>query len=120
MLTTDRTKLVQVLNNVLSNAVKFTDAGSVTIAAQVAAGTLAIRVRDTGRGIDPERLPHIFDRFQTVGSESERHAGTGLGLALSRELLNLLGGSIAVQSTLGQGTEITIQLPGVRLEQGRP
>jgi two-component system, NarL family, sensor histidine kinase BarA len=112
---TDRTKLVQVLNNVLHNAVKFTDTGDIRLTARVDdADEFTLVVRDSGRGIPADRLPHIFDRFSNVGADSQPGAGTGLGLALSRDLLQLLGGSICIASS-PSGTEVTLRLPGVRL-----
>jgi len=118
---TDETKLTQVLNNVLSNAVKFTSRGGVTVSAVVQGDSLRITVQDTGCGIPVDALPVIFDRFSTVrhaGANTE--AGTGLGLSLSRDLMALLGGSIEVASEAGAGTRVTIQLPGVRLAERLP
>ena len=111
---TDRGKLRQILKNFLSNAGKFTDAGSVTITAS--AGTaerpLAIAVTDTGIGIPPGKEEIIFEAFQQAdGSTRRRYGGTGLGLSISRELAHLLDGEIKVQSTLGEGSCFTLLLP---------
>jgi signal transduction histidine kinase/ActR/RegA family two-component response regulator len=111
---TDRGKLRQILKNFLSNAAKFTDAGTVTIT--VGTGTadrpLAITVADTGIGIPPGKEEIIFEAFQQAdGSTRRRYGGTGLGLSISRELAHLLGGEIQVQSTLGEGSRFTLLLP---------
>jgi signal transduction histidine kinase/CheY-like chemotaxis protein len=111
---TDRGKLRQILKNFLSNAAKFTDAGSVSIA--VTPGTnarpLAIAVVDTGIGIAPGKEEIIFEAFQQAdGSTRRRYGGTGLGLSISRELAHLLGGEITVKSTLGEGSRFTLLLP---------
>ncbi|GEM_PF-278091 len=111
---TDRGKLRQILKNFMSNAAKFTDAGTVTIA--VRPGTeerpLAIAVTDTGIGIPPGKEQIIFEAFQQAdGSTRRRYGGTGLGLSISRELAQLLGGGIQVESTLGEGSRFTLLLP---------
>jgi CheY-like chemotaxis protein len=111
---TDRGKLRQILKNFLSNAAKFTETGTVTVA--VAPGPaehpLAIAVVDTGIGIPPGKEEIIFEAFQQAdGSTRRRYGGTGLGLSISRELAHLLGGEIQVQSTLGEGSRFTLLLP---------
>ncbi|MEV5971717.1 HAMP domain-containing protein [Streptomyces sp. NPDC051921] len=123
-LTTDEGRLRQVLRNLLSNALKFTDEGgvSLTIAQtppdEVPAAlrdrrpVLAFRVADTGIGIAPDRLRYIFDAFQQGdGTTAREYAGTGLGLSISREVAALLGGSIEVESTPGKGSSFTFYLP---------
>lgn len=118
---TDGTKFTQVLNNVLSNAVKFTTTGGVTLSARLDDGRLRVTVEDTGCGIPAGELPTIFDRFSTVrqmGSRAE--SGSGLGLSLSRDLMGLLGGSIDIESETGRGTRVTILLPGARLAESQP
>lgn len=111
---TDRGKLRQILKNFLSNAAKFTDAGTVTIA--VTAGSaerpVAIAVSDTGIGIPPGKEEIIFEAFQQAdGSTRRRYGGTGLGLSISRELAKLLGAEITIQSRLGEGSRFTLLLP---------
>jgi signal transduction histidine kinase/CheY-like chemotaxis protein len=111
---TDRGKLRQILKNFLSNAAKFTDTGTVTVA--VTPGTaerpVAIAVSDTGIGIPPGKEEIIFEAFQQAdGSTRRRYGGTGLGLSISRELARLLNAEIAVDSTLGQGSCFTLRLP---------
>lgn len=110
---TDRTKLTQVLNNVLNNAVKFTAEGGVFVTGALQGADLLLRVVDTGPGVPADRMAHLFERFPPGGGTRENE-GSGLGLALSRELMTLLGGSIAVFSEPGQGTQVEIRLPHVQ------
>jgi signal transduction histidine kinase len=110
---TDRVR--QALCGMLDNAVKFTDQGHVILSAERTPGkspTLVIRITDTGVGIAPEMLPHLFEKF-TVGHDTtaSKYGDTGLGLALSLALCKLMGGDIAVQSTVGQGSCFTVTLP---------
>lgn len=111
-LVTDQSRLQQVLKNLLSNAFKFTSAGSVTL--EVSApqgGRLAFSVRDTGIGIPAAQQDIIFEAFrQADGTTSRRYGGTGLGLSISRELARLLGGSIRVESTPGLGSTFTVEI----------
>ena len=109
---TDSLRLRQILLNLLSNAVKFTEQGTVTLAAACAGDQLVFRVRDTGIGIDPSQRSSIFNPFeQADGSMTRRFGGTGLGLAISSRLIGLLGGSISVDSTPGQGSCFEVRLP---------
>lgn len=108
---TDRTKLLQVLNNVLHNAIKFTEFGRVAVSSCPTGDGVLIRVADTGRGIAEEDIARVFSRFNTVGRETEQERGSGLGLALSKSLIGLLGGTITLQSQLGAGTQVEIFLP---------
>ncbi len=99
-------RLRQILTNLAVNAITFTEGGEVRLEAREAAtGALELRVSDTGRGIPPERMATLFDRFQP--SET----GTGLGLSICRDLTSHMGGSIEVQSTPGRGTIFTVTLP---------
>jgi len=119
----DPEKIEAIVSNLLSNAIKFTDAGKVQLTVAREEQSLLIRVRDSGAGIPPENLPHIFDRFYQVDNAANRHAGhlrdtaaapvegTGIGLALTRELVKLLGGEISVTSEPGVGSEFTVRLP---------
>jgi len=101
----------QIIYNLLSNAVKFTpDGGSIEITAAREDGTVRIAVRDTGIGIAPEDQKKIFEEFRQVGRERSRE-GTGLGLTLTKRFVELHGGSIAVQSTPGQGSTFSFTLP---------
>jgi signal transduction histidine kinase len=112
-LKTDRTKLVRVLDNLIGNAVKFTKAGNVTVAAALTPeGAVEIRVRDTGIGIAPDDVGHVFEEFAQVGdSKTGRNAGWGLGLAICRRFVELMDGTIGVESEPHVGTVFTIRLP---------
>ena len=108
----DAQRVRQILINLIGNAVKFTDVGTVRLDATVADGMLSFAVTDTGSGIAPDHLPRLFQEFSQIDSTStRRHGGTGLGLAISRRIARLLGGDIAVQSVPGQGSTFTVTLP---------
>lgn len=110
----DRMKLRQVAINLVNNAIKFTDQGSVDIFFRTLADEPAIEfsVADTGIGIAEEFLPHIFDKFRQIDSTTTRHyAGAGLGLYLVKNFVGILGGSVSVQSKLGEGTTFTVHIP---------
>jgi signal transduction histidine kinase/DNA-binding response OmpR family regulator/ligand-binding sensor domain-containing protein len=113
----DRDKLEKIVTNLLTNAFKFTPAGhrvrmDVALAPPGGANTLRVTIEDTGIGISAENLPHIFERFYQVAGQTNRpYEGTGIGLALVNELVNILKGSIAVVSTEGVGTTFTVTLP---------
>ena len=108
----DGLRLKQVLNNLLSNAVKFTPQGSVTIRGEVAGHTVHIHVDDTGPGIPQGKQQLIFEKFRQGDARvSYQHGGTGLGLALSRALAELMDGSLTVASAPGQGARFTVSLP---------
>jgi signal transduction histidine kinase len=111
--TVDPQKLRQVLVNVISNAVKFTDCGgAVTLACAHEGALVRITVSDTGIGIPADKLEAIFEPFVQVNNElTRRHEGTGLGLAISRDLLRGMHGDLSVASTLGEGSTFTITLP---------
>ncbi len=107
---TDPGKLKTVLRNLLHNAFKFTDHGHVTLGATLdPKHNLAITVSDTGRGIPPEAMQYIFDMFRQVPGAGG--GGVGLGLHLVRRLLNVLGGTVSVESEIGRGTCFTVTLP---------
>lgn len=112
----DPTRLRQVLNNLLSNALKFTGPTGVTWSVDVCDGEdgcgLTARVTDTGPGIAPEKLDRLFTAFdQTDATVARTHGGTGLGLALSRELARAMGGELRVESTVGVGSTFVLSLP---------
>lgn len=109
----DSNRLHQVLTNLLSNAIKFTDTGSIWIDVQESLpDRVVISVGDTGIGIAPETLNHIFDAFyQADQTTTRRHAGTGLGLAITQALVQLMQGSIAVESRTGFGSVFRIEIP---------
>ncbi|MEO9871958.1 tetratricopeptide repeat protein [Ekhidna sp.] len=115
----DREKITTVINNLISNALKFTDPGgkiTINLTKNESIEKVVLTVGDTGVGIAPEHQPLVFDRyFQAVNSISEKtnmsQGGSGLGLALSYEIVNLLDGEISVESKLGEGSEFTVSLP---------
>ena len=111
----DSTRVKQVLLNLLSNAIKFTPAGgSVRLSARRTAGgdTVEISVSDTGIGMRPEDIPVALERFQQVDNQlSRRHAGTGLGLPLSKALVEMHGGKLRIDSAPGRGTTVTVSFP---------
>jgi signal transduction histidine kinase/CheY-like chemotaxis protein/HAMP domain-containing protein len=111
-ITSDLTKCRHILQNLIGNAVKFTDVGKVEINAVQVDGNIRISVTDTGIGIAPEKIPFVFDEFrQADESTTRKYGGTGLGLAIARKYATLLHGSITVESTLGKGSTFTITLP---------
>jgi protein-histidine pros-kinase len=113
-ITLDRSKLVQILYNLVSNALKFTDeGGEVRLAAQLnGLQHLRLTVQDTGIGIAQKDLSKLFEQFRQLDSGSTRRfGGTGLGLALTKRLTELLGGEISVSSEAGRGTSFTVTLP---------
>lgn len=108
----DARRITQILLNLLNNAVKFTDAGSVTLTVRRDGGAIGFAVTDTGIGIAGADLPRLFRRFgQIDGSNSRNHGGTGLGLAISRGLAEAMGGSLAVTSREGAGSTFTLRIP---------
>jgi signal transduction histidine kinase/CheY-like chemotaxis protein len=117
---TDQQRLEQILKNLLSNALKFTEQGEVKLDIRRAADKrLALAVTDTGIGIAADQLQMVFEAFRQAGGTIHRkHGGTGLGLSISRELARLLGGDIQVVSELGRGSTFTVTIPEV-LETAR-
>lgn len=112
----DRTRVLQVLNNLLHNAVKFTERGEVSLRVASTDDGVAFVIRDTGCGIPAAFQPVLFQKFRQADAfVTRRHGGTGLGLALSRELASRMGGTLTVTSTVGEGSEFTFVLP-----QGAP
>jgi len=112
LIETDFAKCQHILQNLVANAVKFTEVGKVEVSAKRNGNELEIFVQDTGIGISEQHLPHIFDEFrQADGSTSRRFGGTGLGLAIARKYANLLGGNVTVKSVIDQGSEFVLRLP---------
>lgn len=109
---TDANKFRHILQNLIGNAVKFTENGGVSISVKKLDDKVAIVVADTGIGMSADHLPHIFDEFRQADSGvSRRFGGTGLGLAIAKKYAKLLGGSIMVKSVQGKGSEFTFTLP---------
>lgn len=111
----DPQRMQQVLGNLLANSLRYTPAGgTITLRASSGPGKTRISVSDTGAGIPPDELPHIFDRFWRGDRARARHgSGAGLGLAIARQLVEAHGGAISATSAPGQGATITIELPAV-------
>lgn len=108
----DRMRVIQILGNLVHNALKFTEHGEVALSAQVVDGNCVFEVRDTGCGIPVELHEAIFERFrQGHDFETRRHGGAGLGLALCRELAELMNGTVTLRSRLGEGSIFCLTLP---------
>ncbi len=114
----DPTRVRQILYNLVSNALKFTQQGGVRVCVSHAAQALEFRVSDTGIGMQPEQLKRLFQKFeQADNSTARRFGGTGLGLAICRELAQMMGGSVSAESVAGQGSTFTANLPLRRLSE---
>jgi two-component system, sensor histidine kinase ChiS len=108
----DEDRLLQILYNLIGNAVKFTEQGYVRINSQIAENNLAIYIHDTGLGIAEEKLSEIFEAFQQIDGDIERrYGGTGLGLTITKQLVELHGGVLSVESTPGKGSTFCFTLP---------
>jgi signal transduction histidine kinase len=116
MIDGDAVRLNQVLTNLVANAIRYTPSGGlVTLIGKKAPDKVQLIIRDSGRGIPPEDLPHIFDRFWKADPSraSSDGSGAGLGLAIARQLVTLHGGTIEAESEVGRGTTFTIELPAI-------
>ncbi len=114
----DSLRVRQIVMNLCSNAVKFTDKGGVSVHLDCRDGTVSIVVEDTGIGIPEEKREHVFDQFvQADSSISRKYGGSGLGLAIVRRLVNMMNGSVKLESKLGEGSRFTVTLP---LEDAAP
>jgi signal transduction histidine kinase len=111
-ITADRVRLGQVLNNLVSNAVKFTEKGFIYLRAHRIGDSIVVEVEDTGMGMSKEDQGKIFERFRQVdGSSTRRAEGTGLGLAITRSLVQMHGWELKLESELGKGTKFSIYIP---------
>jgi signal transduction histidine kinase len=121
MIYADQTRLEQILNNLVKNAVKFTDSGTITLSTERQDDSLRLSVADTGIGIAAADQERIWERFFKVDrGRSRKNIGSGLGLAIVRELVELHGGEIGLQSEVGQGTTFHILLPGAEAGGNAP
>ena len=108
----DRKKIFRILVSLIGNAVKFTDRGEIVVGVALANDRIVYRVQDSGIGIAPEAQQYVFDEFrQGDGSPTRRYGGSGLGLALAQRLAHLLGGTIEMQSMVGEGSTFSVDLP---------
>ena len=107
----DRMRLLQVLNNLLHNAIKFTERGAVILRVDAPDGAIRLAVSDTGPGIPADKQAHVFERFaQADDSDVRSHGGTGLGLALAKDLVQLMGGKLSLESEPGHGATFAFTL----------
>jgi signal transduction histidine kinase/ligand-binding sensor domain-containing protein/class 3 adenylate cyclase/ActR/RegA family two-component response regulator len=114
----DENRLQQILHNLIGNAIKFTESGSVTVSAAEKNGVVEVAIADTGIGIPPDKFDTIFQSFEQVdASISREYGGTGLGLAITKQLVELHGGTIRVESEVGQGSTFKFTLP---ISAGKP
>ena len=111
----DPERMIQVLGNLVTNALRYTPSGGqIALSARRQGGAVALAVQDTGAGIAPEALPHVFDRFYRGDpARSQQDGESGLGLAIAKSITEAHGGKIEVESELGRGTTFTVLLPGV-------
>ena len=109
----DAHRIRQILNNLISNAIKFTETGTISVSFRIAPeDMLSVEVQDTGIGMTAEQAEKVFDEFeQAEGSTARRFGGTGLGLSITRRLVHLMGGQITIDSRLGEGTRACVHLP---------
>ena len=111
----------QILANLVSNAIKFTHSGGIAISAWASADDVTIQVADTGIGMEPEVVAHIFEEFwQAEGGMTRRFEGSGLGLAITKGLTDALGGQLSVESVPGDGSRFQITLPRADAIQEMP
>lgn len=116
LLDIDAARLRQVLFNVIGNAVKFTHIGGVSVKTVLESGSMVIMVEDTGPGMTTEEQARVFDEFEQAGSTAQQRGGSGLGLSISRRIIQEFGGSLTVNSTLGLGSRFEIRFPFTGIE----
>lgn len=108
----DKKKIFRILVSLLGNAAKFTERGEIVASVALANDRIVYRVHDTGIGMEADAQQYVFDEFRQVdGSSTRRYGGSGLGLSLAQRLVHLLGGTIAIASTPGEGSTFTVELP---------
>jgi signal transduction histidine kinase len=108
----DQERLKQVVINLVSNAIKYNrDGGSVEIIVDANDDCMRVQIKDTGKGIPPEALPHLFEKFYRVPDSEGWAQGTGLGLSIVKQLVEVHGGQIMAESQMGVGTTMTFTLP---------
>ena len=117
---TDRVLLYQLLQNLVGNALKYTDHGSVSIDCDLGTDALVIYVRDTGIGIPPDKLERIFDEYYQVDTHGTKRLGVGLGLAIVKEVARLLSFRVTIASAVGHSTEVTISIPAEQVTMPGP
>jgi hypothetical protein len=111
---TDKRRMEQIILNLLTNAVKFTERGTVKVSCAPIGNGVRISVSDTGVGIEEKDMPVLYKPFQQIDSGlSRKHEGTGLGLSICKRIIDIMGGSIDVQSTPGVGSVFTVMIPGI-------
>ncbi len=115
VLSTDRMLFTQLFQNIIGNSLKYTEQGSVQISYVVGDDALIFEVQDTGVGISEDKLGRIFDEYYQIGPQGTQRLGVGLGLAIVREVTRLLGYSVTVSSTVGEGTCVRVRVPSHRL-----
>ena len=112
LIAADRERIAQILGNLMSNALRYTPkGGTIMLSAEAGVESVLLRVSDTGPGIEPEYLPHIFQRFYRADESRTTNGESGLGLAIAKSLVEAHGGTITVESIVGQGTIFTVALP---------
>jgi signal transduction histidine kinase len=108
----DNLRMTEIINNILSNAIKYNRiGGDITVNLYSQEHHVDFVVTDTGKGIAKDKVPHVFNEFETVGSLNNHHKGTGLGMPICKRLIEAMGGQIYLQSELGKGTTFTVEVP---------
>jgi PAS domain S-box-containing protein len=115
VMSTDRTLFTQLLQNLIGNAIKYTERGYVRISQSIESEALVLKVEDSGVGIPADKLERIFDEYYQIGPQGTKRVGVGLGLAIVREVSRLLGYSVAVASAQGEGSCVSVRIPRHRL-----
>lgn len=119
LINADENRVVQILQNLINNAIKYTEKGTITVSAQVEGNGVAVQISDTGIGINEEEIEKVFNEF-VQGSNGKNKGGTGLGLNITKNLVQLHGGEISISSEVGKGTTVTFTLPIYKNENIEP